>query len=75
MKTHMVDIDTNTDVYDAIIHASSHANISEGKDDSKEHNKKHDQGCEKCIYIDNCPCGWSKNNAACLIIRQIDDEE
>ena len=29
-----------------------------------------DLECYECIYKDNCPVGYSKNNAACLTTRK-----
>jgi len=29
-----------------------------------------DLKCNECIYNENCPAGWSRNNAACLTIRK-----
>lgn len=51
---------------------SNKSQVSKKVEESE--NSKSIIGCEECIYINNCPCGWSKNNAACLIIRQIDEE-
>lgn len=42
---------------------------NEEKDDSESTTKKHDQGCEKCFYVDACPCNWSRNSGACIIFR------
>ena len=29
-----------------------------------------DLQCNECIYANNCPAGWSRDNAACLTIRK-----
>lgn len=31
--------------------------------------------CKECKYSDNCPCGYSLHNAACLVIQKPKDKK
>ena len=31
-----------------------------------------DLQCDECVYNEECPVGWSRNNAACLTLRKPD---